>query len=106
MFLTVIYASNNEIKRRLLWRELTQLKSSMPAEPWIASGDFNVVHKIMERSDYYPGMPLVNKIQDFQKCIVETDVVDISCEGLIFTWSNKRKEGYIAKKLGRILVNA
>lgn len=79
----------------------------MPVEPWIALGDFNnVIYKLTERSDYHLEWqwPIVHLI--FQEYIDETDLVDIFSDGPYFTWSNKRKDDFIVKKLDMILVNA
>lgn len=40
-FLSVVYGVNSAIGRKMLWRELCEIKSSMDIVPWIACGDFN-----------------------------------------------------------------
>lgn len=50
--LSVIYASNNDIERRSLWQELTEIHASMLAVPWLLIGDFNVIKIMGERSDF------------------------------------------------------
>lgn len=43
-FMTVVYASNCEFERRLLWRELIHLKEMMTVTvPWVLLGDLNVI---------------------------------------------------------------
>lgn len=52
----MIYASNCDIERRLLWDELSDIKAQAPLVPWLAVGDFNVIKTVEERSDCYQGM--------------------------------------------------
>lgn len=40
-FMSVIYDSNKEVERRLLWLDLPDLKNHMPNVPWLVFGDFN-----------------------------------------------------------------
>lgn len=41
----------------------------------------------------------------FKKFLNEVGLVDLQGEGCFFTWSNKRVDGFVAKKLDRILVS-
>lgn len=89
-FLFVTYASNDEIARRDLWTELRTMDASMPPTPWIDVGNFNVVHEMAECSDYFQGMPIPSKVQEFQYCVGEIGFVNMPGLGPTFTWSNKR----------------
>lgn len=71
----------------------------------MAIGDFNVIYKMCERSDYYVGMQEAGNVQDFQDCIAAVGLVDLYSEGPLYTWSNKRTKGFVAKKFDRIMVN-
>lgn len=53
-FLSVIYASNSDMERKILWQDLAEVKSNMPSVPWLAMGDFNVIKTMEERSDFFP----------------------------------------------------
>lgn len=69
-FLTVIYGSNNEVERSDLWSEMRSVKKSMPPTiPWLVFGDFNVIHHMSKRSDYFDGMPVFSEVQDFQNVL-------------------------------------
>lgn len=63
-------------------------------------------YKTIERSDYYTDIPVGSNIRDFQTCVEELNLADMHSEEMYYTWSNKRKEGYIAKKFDRIMVDA
>lgn len=79
---------------RTLWAELISLNRSMPPSPWLALGDFNVVLHMTDCSNYYAGMAVSSKVQDFQSCVGDTGLVDIPWSGPPFTWSNRRVEGF------------
>lgn len=55
--LSVIYGANANMNRRALWGELQSIKELMPEVPWLLCGDFNSELHMLERSDYYEGMP-------------------------------------------------
>lgn len=80
-FLSIVYASNSGIEIRLLWRELVILKNSMPSQPWVDLGDFNVIHNVSKRFDFFAGMAIVSTIQEFHGCLTETGLVDIPGKG-------------------------
>lgn len=57
----------------------------MPNIPWIAIGDFNVIHSMQERSNHFLGMQVLGNVQDFQACITTVGLVDTSSEGPLYT---------------------
>lgn len=77
-----------------------------PATLWLTLGDFNVVYQMSECSNYFLGMPIPNKVQEFQNCIREVGLVDIPCSGPLFTWSNRGDDGFLAKKLDKAMANS
>lgn len=105
-FLSAIYASNDEVDRRSLWAELHVLNRSMPPSPWLVVGDFNIVLHMTDCSEYYDGMPVPNKVQEFQNCVGNIGLVDVSRSGPPFSWSNKRVDGFLAKQLDRAMANS
>lgn len=105
-FLSVIYTSNDEVARRDLWADLRVMNESMPPTPWLAVGDFNVVYQMAECSDYFQDMPIPFRVQDFQGCVRDIGFVDMAGSEPVFTWSNKRSEGLLAKKLESALINS
>lgn len=105
-FLSTVYAFNEENSRRSLWQEFIDLSPNMDDVPWIAIGDFNVVHSMHERSDWFDGMAISRGVQEFRNCLTIVGLTDLPSNGLFFTWSNKKVEGFVAKKLDMILVNS
>lgn len=77
-----------------------------PTTPWLILGDFNVVYQMSECSDYYQGMPIPPKVLEFQNCIRKVGMVDIPSFGPLYTWSNRRNEGFLAKKLDKTMANS
>lgn len=93
------------MERRRLWSDLKDLCSIIPSIPWLVIGDFNVISQMEEMSDYYTIMPIPGNVQEFQHCLAATGLTDIYNKDLFFTWSNKRCNGYMGKKLDKMLVN-
>lgn len=68
-------------------------------------GDFNEILAGEEHSNYTdsPSTPL--GMRDFQNVVPYCSILDLGYHGPWFTWCNKREEGLICQKLGRVLVN-
>lgn len=79
----------------------------MPNVPWtwIVMGDFNVNFVMTERSYYHQGMPTSGNVKEFQECVQAVELRDAHSEGPLFTWSNHRSVGFLAKKLDQVMVN-
>lgn len=85
-----------------LWNELLGLSSSINM-PWCVMGDFNCVVNMDEilggREHWTPDM------QDFKDCISHCGLGHISTVGPLFTWTNKRLNDPVFKRLDRMLGN-
>lgn len=46
-----------------------------------------------------------NWINDLDVCINHAEMEDLRLEGQLYTWSNRREEGPILRKLDRAIVN-
>jgi len=64
LYLTAVYASVNNLRRKLLWQTLTNLLSSHPNAPWCFIGDFNTI--IGAHEHYGVLNPTRPPIADFQ----------------------------------------
>lgn len=72
--------------------------------PWSVQGDFNEILNGVEHSDldsFHDSLGM----QDFQETVKYCSLLDISYQGPLFTWCNKRENGVICKKLDRTLMN-
>ena len=49
-YFTAIYGCNEGIERRRLWKHLRFLHSIISTEPWMLSGDFNIITHASESS--------------------------------------------------------
>ncbi|GKV02389.1 hypothetical protein SLEP1_g14827 [Rubroshorea leprosula] len=105
MFASFVYADNSPDQRRQLWDELVALSRVLPKVPWILGGDFNEVRYLQERSDWIQNMRFSKDSILFNDRLNEVELSDLPAFGPKFTWSNKRIEGLIVKKLDRLLVN-
>ena len=101
---SVVYASNNYIDRRVLWRHLLWCEPLVGQNPWLIIGDFNTTRFISEKS----GGNLMNDttMNDFHECLFNLELADVPFLGPIFMWMNRREgENFIARKLDRCLQN-
>lgn len=73
-------------------------------KPWLVSSDFNVVKVSDEASN--GDVSLLPGMSKFQSMLVSTFLLDHPWIGHFFTWSNKRNDDHILRKLDRVLVNS
>lgn len=103
---SVVYAANEDDKRKELWKEITDLGASQIVmnRPWIMLGDFNQVLHPQEHSVQI-SLNVDRRVRDFRNCLLDAELSDLVYRGNTFTWWNKSKSRPVAKKLDRILVN-
>lgn len=106
-FCSFVYAENTAEKRKELWKDIKDHHNSrrFRNREWIIMGDFNEVLEGEEHSSHQDGDIMTVGMRDFENVIQHCRLLDMGFQGPKFTWSNKRDEGTISKKLDRILVN-
>ncbi|KAK8702973.1 hypothetical protein V6N13_021307 [Hibiscus sabdariffa] len=104
-FFSFIYACNGREERVALWRELVGLKVRIGNSSWALAGDFNIVAKPQESSDFNGSQGMSGVMLDFVNGQGEIDVTDHPFSGNLFTWCNHREKGPLSRKLDRVLVN-
>lgn len=77
----------------------------MAPVPWLVFRDFNFELHMDEISDYTKGMHISTKSLEFRSCIEDIGLVVMKSFGTLYTWSNTRSTGFLAKKLDKFLVN-
>ncbi|KAI8537704.1 hypothetical protein RHMOL_Rhmol09G0045300 [Rhododendron molle] len=103
--LSVVYGFNQAGPRKKLWDELRTGFASVGGLPWIVLGDFNVVRWQNEKSNssHFDA----NATGDFNNCIEDIEMAELTSKGLWFTWSNKQVGvGHCSCRLDRALVNS
>ncbi|KAK9750861.1 hypothetical protein RND81_02G227600 [Saponaria officinalis] len=71
---------------------------------WVFLGDFNVIRDISERISNT--LPNLTDIVEFNSCIIDYGLVDLSISGCEFTWNNNHDgSDRVWSKLDRVLVN-
>ncbi|KAM7462180.1 hypothetical protein LguiA_030314 [Lonicera macranthoides] len=101
---TGVYGYNTSEERWDLWRDLRRSSNAMGQFPWILMGDFNIVRTHEERV----GGNMVDRaeMEDFNCCLHDIEVDDMSTKGLPFTWDNKRgEEASILSRIDRVVQN-
>lgn len=96
-----VYASNSNIKRRVLWRRMAEISAGWRG-PGMVLGDFNTIRL---HSEAFGGAPNVEDMEEFDMAIREADLVEPAVQGNWFTWTSKIHGLGLMKRLDRILVN-
>ena len=102
-YFSAIYGSNDGMERRQLWRHLQDISNNLSTEPWILAGDFNIISHPSESSKEEQEYTM--DMRDFIACLAQIAVFDHAYSGPYMTWSNHQAEGFIARKIDRVLVN-
>lgn len=100
-YYTAVYASNLCANRADLWAELIYLSNSYDLQnnQWFVGGDFNQILQSLEHSS--PTVSVPNSLMyQFQDCILQAGLFDLSYNGPSLTWTNNQPDSPIAKKTG------
>ncbi|GJT98779.1 RNA-directed DNA polymerase, eukaryota, reverse transcriptase zinc-binding domain protein [Tanacetum coccineum] len=108
-YYSFVYAANEGVERRELWRTLVNDNRYVNGKPWCIAGDMNV---IMHPNEHSCGSSIMSTdMMEFHDCLNTIEVEDLCRSGLHFTWTknlHKAKMGImtgVLKKLDRILSN-
>ena len=74
-------------------------------EPWILTGDYNVTVHPSKSSNCSDSHMINSDMQEFIDARLQLSVFDHVHVGPKFTWTNKHQEGFLARKLDRVLIN-
>ncbi|XP_074277356.1 uncharacterized protein LOC141600993 [Silene latifolia] len=100
--ITFVYASNDARERDGLWSHLINIKPLV--NKWLILGDFNVIRDIFEKIG--GTLPDLADIMDFNSCLYQCEVEDLTSSGCDFSWNNKQlPESRVWTKLDRALAN-
>ncbi|XP_074270876.1 uncharacterized protein LOC141594786 [Silene latifolia] len=101
-YCSIVYGSNNADTRKRLWTAMECFASHV--DKWAAMGDFNVIRQPTEKLSNTP--PVLSNLLDFNSCLSNCELDDLSSYGCDFTWYNKQDATTrVYSKLDRILVN-
>lgn len=94
-------------ERRELWQDLKSHQDSpmIRNKPWLVFGDFNEILDEEEHSGNEDMSLVSNGMREFQSMANYCSLIDMSYQGPKLTWSNKRDNDLICKKLDRTLMN-
>ncbi|KAL5134431.1 Transposon TX1 uncharacterized protein [Glycine soja] len=101
-WLTAIYAQNQLEHKRVLWKDLEHLHSTIQG-PWCVIGDFNNVACANDRIG--GRMVIENEYIDLQEMMNIAGLSEMESIGDYFTWSNKHYVGTIYSRIDRVLGN-
>ena len=83
---------------------MRSIHNSVSNERWLPVGDFNIADT-SESSSFNASYAIGNDMRDFKDVRNNISVYDHAFIGLLFTWTNKHQEGFMAKKLDRVMIN-
>ncbi|KAK8701867.1 hypothetical protein V6N13_020245 [Hibiscus sabdariffa] len=95
---TLIYASSNATKRKILWSHLGQLASTIH-QPWLLFGDFNAT---LSADDRIGCAPSTTPCSVFRQFLFDFSLQDMDFSGPEFTW----QRGQAQARLDRFLCNS
>ena len=104
-----VYAENDGVSRRELWKDLIRAKGFVNNKPWCIARDMNVTLHPNEHSN--GGSNMTADMLEFQDCLNTVEVEDVCKTGLHYTWTKnlqRVKAGNMSgtlKKLDRVLEN-
>ena len=104
-FFSAIYGCNEGNDRRRLWSHLIMVQRKIRDAPWMLAGDFNVTVHPSESSNYSDSLLMTMDMKEFIEVRNKLEVFDHGSSGPFFTWTNKHQEGFLARKLDRVIVN-
>ncbi|GKE53758.1 RNA-directed DNA polymerase, eukaryota, reverse transcriptase zinc-binding domain protein [Tanacetum coccineum] len=104
-FCTFIYAANKGRDMKELWKELNLNKRVVGNKAWVIMGDINVSLNLEDHSEGISNF--TQDMIDFQECVNETELEDINCSGLHFTWTKSllNPNAIVLKKIDRVMSN-
>ncbi|GKB94219.1 uncharacterized protein Tco_0980356 [Tanacetum coccineum] len=96
--------NNDDIRRRILWRNLTIHKRVVGIHPWVIMGNFNASLSIEDSSTGSSRFTIA--MREFKECVDSIEVMDVNQTGMRFTWNQRpNEETGILKKLDRVMAN-
>lgn len=100
-----VYAHNTEGERRHLWRDLVTISrhSQVAVSPLVVLGDFNQILSAEEHFSLLPYDLPIRGMEEFKDCLEDSNLTDMDIRGTFFSWSNRRPEDPILRKLDRVL---
>ncbi|XP_058767392.1 uncharacterized protein LOC131641086 [Vicia villosa] len=103
-FFTAIYASPNDMKRRILWDQIKHMASSVNSS-WLLAGDFNDIAFAHEKKGGAPASS--RKCKLFRDNMNDCNLLDLGANGPAYTWRGPIYHGgqRIFERLDRALSN-
>jgi endonuclease/exonuclease/phosphatase family metal-dependent hydrolase len=87
----------------MLWAELLAYAPTCANEPWLLMGDFNVIRRQGEAVGGSTSWPEWKG--DLENSLREAELDDLRFNGNFLTWTNRREEEPIMRKLDRVVCN-
>ena len=99
---SAIYANPHHSTHLHIWEDLASF-ASYHSVPWLLAGDFNDILNDHENFSCFP--PNRNRIAHFNNLLNKCNLLDLGFNGPHFTWTNKRNNRLVMKRLDRALCN-
>ena len=102
-YATFIYGHTDIVKRRQIWRELTDTAADRNGA-WFVTGDFN---DMLNNQEKERGVERTEgSFVDFRTFVSENDLYDLYHSGDFLSWRGVRSEGVVRCRLDRAMANS
>lgn len=98
-YLTAIYVSPIELKRKALWEEVHSI-AGLINSPWLLAGDFNTLSSPTEKEGGNPAS--IRKCAIFSNWIENSGLIDLGSTGPQFTWKRDNVQERLDRALGNL----
>ncbi|VFQ77269.1 unnamed protein product [Cuscuta campestris] len=101
LWISSVYGRHTRAERTALWNAISYRAPSI--HPWNIGGDFNCIHSI----DQHKGNcnPCNNSVENFRECMEAGNLLYIHPSGGHFSWSGKRSNGKLWRRLDHVFSN-
>ncbi|VFQ89164.1 unnamed protein product [Cuscuta campestris] len=101
LWISSVYGRHTRAERTALWNTISSRAPSI--HPWIIGGDFNCIHSL----DQHKGNcnPCNNSVEDFRECMEAGNLLYTHPSGGHFSWSGKRSNGKLWRRLDHVFSN-
>lgn len=102
LFFSAVYGSPRVKLRKFLYNELAGFSDTVNGN-WLVVGDFNEIAHVSEK--FGGKAPKCHKMNPFNSCINDCNLIDVGFHGQRFTWTNRRRVNPIMERIDKAFVS-
>ena len=90
-------------EKKVLWKDISELRRRQNNRVWCVIGDFNFVRRQEERRSLFSASDYNIEVRGFNEFIENSELVDVPMVGRKFTWY--KPNGSVKSRIDRVLVS-